>query len=213
MPDKYLSVTGLCRTEKVIERSRFITTSAHAEGEKEAMDFIAGIRSRYRDATHNCYAFVGDDAGNLLRFSDDGEPQGTAGMPILDVIRSNNLRQCAVVVTRYFGGIKLGAGGLVRAYSGCTAENLSAAKRVLYELCAENRYTLDYAQVKAANIIISASPCELLDTLYEDKVTFIVRLKTKDIASFDAALTDRLAGRLEISHGTPCMGAFPAEDN
>ncbi|MCD8293758.1 MAG: IMPACT family protein [Clostridia bacterium] len=211
MLEKYLSVAGICRTEKVIERSRFITTSAHAEGEKEAMDFIAGIRSRYRDATHNCYAFVGDDAGNLLRFSDDSEPQGTAGMPILEVIRSNSLRQCAVVVTRYFGGIKLGAGGLVRAYSGCTAENLLQAKRVLYELCAENRYTLDYSQVKAASLIISSSPCELLDTVYADKVTFLVRLKTKDISAFDATLTDRLAGRLEITHGEPCMGAFPAD--
>ncbi|MCD8308166.1 MAG: IMPACT family protein [Clostridia bacterium] len=213
MPDKYLSVKGICRTEKVIERSRFITTSTHAEGEKEAMDFISGIRSRYRDATHNCYAFVGDDAGNLLRFSDDGEPQGTAGMPILDVIRNNGLRQCAVVVTRYFGGIKLGAGGLVRAYSGCTAENLLQAKRVLYELCEENRYTVDYSQVKAASLLISSSPCELLDTLYADRVTFILRLKAKDSGPFDAALTDRLAGRLEISHGDPCMGAFPAEDN
>ncbi len=212
MLEKYLSVAGVCRTEKVIERSRFITTSAHAEGEKEAMAFIAGIRARYRDATHNCYAFVGDENGNLLRFSDDGEPQGTAGMPILEVIRSNSLRQCAVVVTRYFGGIKLGAGGLVRAYSSCTAENLSQAERVLYELCVENRYTLDYAYVKAASLLISSSPCELEDTLYEDKVTFILRLKAKDADAFDAAITDRLAGRLEISRGKPAMGAFPAED-
>ncbi len=213
MPDKYLSVAGICRTEKTIERSRFITSSAHVEGEGEAMGFISGVRSEFRDATHNCYAFVGDDAGNLLRFSDDGEPQGTAGMPILDVIRSKGLRQCAVVVTRYFGGIKLGAGGLVRAYSGCAAENLSKAKKVQYELCAENRYTLDYGQVKAASSMISSSPCELLDTLYEDKVTFILRLKARDMAPFDAALADRLAGRLEISRGELRMGAFPAEED
>ncbi len=213
MLDKYMSVAGTCQTEKVIERSRFITTSTHAEGEAEAADFISGIRSRYRDATHNCYAFVADDAGNLLRFSDDGEPQGTAGMPILDVIRNNGLRQCAVVVTRYFGGIKLGAGGLVRAYSGCTAENLSKAQRVMYEMCEENRYTVDYSLVKVVSGIISAGAGELLDTVYEDKVSFLVRLKVKDTQDFESTLLDRVAGRMEVSRGERHMGAFPVNGN
>ena len=121
---QYLSVGGEHVTEKVIERSRFVTTSFHAEGEEQARAFIARMCEKYGDATHNCYAYIADQTGSAPRFSDDGEPGGTAGMPILEVIKNKKLFCTAVVVTRWFGGIKLGAGGLVRAYSGCTAENL-----------------------------------------------------------------------------------------
>ena len=119
--EKYLSVSGITVTEKVIQKSRFITTSTHAESEEGAKNFIAEISSKYKDATHNCYAYICDKLGNFLRFSDDGEPQGTAGMPMLEVLKSEKLFETAVVVTRYFGGIKLGAGGLVHAYSGCAS--------------------------------------------------------------------------------------------
>ena len=129
----YISVSGEHVTEKVIERSRFITTSAHAEGEEEARAFVARVSAKYKDATHNCYAYIADSVGNFPRFSDDGEPSGTAGMPMLEVIKNKKLFCTAVVVTRYFGGIKLGAGGLVRAYSGSVAQNLDSAQKVSYE--------------------------------------------------------------------------------
>ncbi|MDE7084622.1 MAG: YigZ family protein, partial [Clostridia bacterium] len=119
MAEKYKSVAGETVTEKIIEKSRFITVSRHICGDDEAKAFVAEISKKHADATHNCYAYVCDKLGNILRFSDDGEPQGTAGMPMLEVLRANGLCETAVVVTRYFGGIKLGAGGLVRAYSGC----------------------------------------------------------------------------------------------
>ena len=96
----------------------------HVESEEEVRAFLARVRTEFPDATHHCYAFVADTLGNLMRFSDDGEPQGTAGMPILDALRGKKLYQTAVVVTRYFGGVKLGAGGLVRAYSGAASECL-----------------------------------------------------------------------------------------
>ena len=123
----YLSVCSTSTHEKVIERSRFIARCGHVEGEEEARAFIGAVRAEHSLATHNCFAFVADKAGNLLRFSDDGEPQGTAGMPILEVIRSKKLFETAIVVTRYFGGIKLGAGGLVRAYAGAAADVLAGA--------------------------------------------------------------------------------------
>ena len=143
----YLSVNGECRTRKTIEKSQFITTARHISSEEEAQNFIAEMRKKYADATHNCYAYVADRLGNCLRFSDDGEPSGTAGMPILDVIRNKKLYETAVVVTRYFGGIKLGAGGLVRAYSGCASENLDATQKVLYEMCSQSEYTVAYQSV------------------------------------------------------------------
>ena len=112
---------------KIIEKSRFITYATHVETEDEARAFVAEIRSMHSLATHVCYAFVADKIGNLQRFSDDGEPQGTAGVPILEVLKNKKLFETAVAVVRYFGGIKLGAGGLVRAYSSSAAENLDGA--------------------------------------------------------------------------------------
>ena len=105
----YLSVNGCTETVRIIEKSRFITTSAHVCSEEEAKAFIAEVSAKYSDATHNCFAYICDNLGNFLRFSDDGEPQGTAGMPILELLKNKKLYETAVVVTRYFGGIKLGA--------------------------------------------------------------------------------------------------------
>lgn len=194
----YLSVGGEHSSEKVIERSRFITTSAHVEGEEEARAFIARISSKFKDATHNCYAYIADSTGNAPRFSDDGEPGGTAGMPILEVIKNKKLYCTAVVVTRYFGGIKLGAGGLVRAYSGSAAENLDGAEKLMYLPCEESAYTADYGSVDILNRCFSQSDCEVKDISYSSDVTFTVAVKKELAEEFNAAIFDRLNGRIRI---------------
>lgn len=107
------------RNEIVIEKSRFICSLKKVQSEEEAQEFIKAVKKEFWDATHNCSAYLVDDLAQ--RSSDDGEPSGTAGIPMLEVLRKNNLTGTAAVVTRYFGGIKLGAGGLVRAYSGSVA--------------------------------------------------------------------------------------------
>ena len=193
-----MSVAGETVTEKVIERSEFITVTRHVSGEEEARAFVAEVAAKHRDATHNCYAWVCDSLGNALRFSDDGEPQGTAGMPMLEVLRANDLRETAVVVTRYFGGIKLGAGGLVRAYSGCVAENIAAAKKVLYQTCAESDYAVDYPEVDAALRFFGKEDCNVIATDYSDKVIFKVAVKKEREANFNAALNDFLNGKVTI---------------
>lgn len=198
MEKTYLSISGQTITEKVIEKSRFITTSRHVESEEEAKAFVAEISKKFSDATHNCYAFIADAKGNFMRFSDDGEPQGTAGMPILEVIKNKNLVQTAVVVTRYFGGIKLGAGGLVRAYSGSAAENLDAAQKVSYQPCAESIYTVGYSSVDAALRFFSENDCEVKDSEYGGEVSFIVAVKKSAEESFNSELLNRLNGKLKI---------------
>lgn len=198
MAEKYLSIAGETVTEKVIEKSRFITVSRHVDGEEEAKAFIAGISKKHAAATHNCYAYVCDKLGNNLRFSDDGEPQGTAGMPMLEVLRANGLCETAVVVTRYFGGIKLGAGGLVRAYSGCVAENIAAARKVIYENCAESVYAVDYPEADAALRFFGKEDCNLLNTEYADKVAFTVAVRQEREEKFNSAITNFLNGRLTI---------------
>lgn len=198
MIEKYKSVAGETVTEKIIEKSRFITVSRHMCGDDGAKSFIAEVSKKHAAATHNCYAYVADNLGNLLRFSDDGEPQGTAGMPMLEVLRANDLRETAVVVTRYFGGIKLGAGGLVRAYSGCVAENIAAAKKVLYQTCAESDYAVDYPEVDAALRFFGKEDCNVIATDYSDKVIFKVAVKKEREANFNAALNDFLNGKVTI---------------
>ena len=195
----YISVSGEHVTEKVIERSRFITTSAHAEGEEEARAFVARVSAKYKDATHNCYAYIADSVGNFPRFSDDGEPSGTAGMPMLEVIKNKKLFCTAVVVTRYFGGIKLGAGGLVRAYSGCVADNMNAAKIVSYEECTEGEYSVDYSFAEIAKRYFSENECSLINTAYGSGVTFTVAVRAAGEEKFDCALINRLNGRVAIS--------------
>ncbi len=198
MLEKYLSVAGETQTEKIIEKSRFITISRHVESEEEAKEFVAKISKKYSDATHNCYAYISDKLSNFLRFSDDGEPQGTAGMPILEVIRSKQLAETAVVVTRYFGGIKLGAGGLVRAYSGCAAENLDAAQKVLYETCSELKVTVDYPLIDAALRFFGEVNAGVIDTGYLNEVIFTVVIKRAEKDGFVSTLKNRLCGKVKI---------------
>ena len=121
--------------EIVIEKSRFICTLKKVATEEEAQDFIKETKKKYWDATHNCSAYIVGESGAAQRSNDDGEPSGTAGLPMLEVLRKNNLHNVAAVVTRYFGGIKLGAGGLVRAYTNSVAaaiEEAGIAEKVLF---------------------------------------------------------------------------------
>ncbi len=205
----FLSVAGETVTEKVIEKSRFITRSAPVDGEEQARAYLSEIKRAYPDATHRCFACVADDAGNFLRFSDDGEPQGTAGMPILDVITKNGLRKTIVVVIRYFGGIKLGAGGLVRAYSGCAAENLAQAKKVVYRPCRELLVTVAYAQAEAASRFFAESDCVVLDCSYADGVSFTVAVAEEGENPFLSSLTDRMNGRLAVALKEVKLFPFP----
>ena len=144
----------------------------------------------------------------MQRFSDDGEPQGTAGIPILDVIKNKKLFETAAAVVRYFGGVKLGAGGLVRAYSSCTAENLAAAEIRSLEMCVEYGIEVEYSGADAARKFISSQPCTLLSSDYGEGVTFRVAVKKSQAGRFDEKLTDCMQGRVKISVNGEYYNAF-----
>ena len=205
----YLSVCAESTHEKVIERSRFIARCAHAAGEDAARAFVAAVRAEHSLATHNCFAFVADRAGNLLRFSDDGEPQGTAGMPILEVIRSKKLFETAVVVTRYFGGIKLGAGGLVRAYAGAAAELLAEADIREFTPCRDMSLTVSYEHYDALRRYLSSRACTVKDTRYTDKVCVIAAVRSADVPAFSAGAVDFMGGRVVCGEGEEYLFPFP----
>ncbi|MBQ9728625.1 MAG: YigZ family protein [Clostridia bacterium] len=199
-------------SEKVIERSRFLTYSAHVESEEEARAFLAEIRSQHSLANHCCYAFIADKIGNLQRFSDDGEPQGTAGVPILEVLKNKKLYETAVAVVRYFGGVKLGAGGLVRAYSSSAAENLDGADIRSLEMCVEYCAEVEYTGVDGAQKYISSQPCSLLSCDYGAKASFTVAVKKADEEKFCAGFTDYMQGRVTLRRGEEYYAPFQIKE-
>ena len=205
---KILTVSGENESEKVIEKSRFLTYSAHIESEEEAREFLAKIRAKHSLATHVCYAFVADKLGNLCRFSDDGEPQGTAGMPILDVLKNKGLYETVVAVVRYFGGIKLGAGGLVRAYSSSASENLDGAKICCVELCSELSLFVEYTGLDAVQKYLSSRPCSLLSSDYGERVQLLVAVKKAEEEEFCESLVDYMQGKVTVEKRREYFSAF-----
>ena len=189
----YLSVTGECAAEKIIEKSRFLAYAAHVESETEAKDFLARLRGEHPLATHVCYGYVSDKLGNEQRFSDDNEPQGTAGMPILNVIKAQKLYETAVAVVRYFGGIKLGAGGLTRAYSSSAAEVIASSKKCLFDTCVEE------------------NACEILSRNFGESAEFIAAVRECCAAEFQARLNDYLNGKARFAELTRRYFPFPVE--
>ncbi len=181
----------------VEKKSKFISTVKPVLSDEEAQEFLAEMRSKYSDATHNVYAYVIDE-NNIFRYSDDGEPSGTAGMPVLDTIRKEGIVDVAVVVTRYFGGTLLGTGGLVHAYGAAAREGLLAAGIVTRILCDIVSVNVDYTAVGKMQYMISEGGYILEDTVYDNEVTFKVCLKKEQVDKFIADVTELTCGRAII---------------
>ena len=136
------------KSEIVIKKSRFIAYAYAIDGEEDAQSKLAFLRKKYYDSTHVCYAYIADEKGDLVKFSDDGEPGGTAGQPILEVLRKSGLKKVLVAVVRYFGGTLLGAGGLVRAYSQSASDALRTAEKIRYSVRDLYSVSLDFSVYK-----------------------------------------------------------------
>lgn len=208
----YTSVVDTTQIERVVEKSRFITYVSHTAGEEEARAFLAEIRAMHPLATHVCWAYVADKVGNELRFSDDGEPQGTAGMPILGVIRAQKLYEVSVAVVRYFGGIKLGAGGLVRAYSASAAEGLNAAPKRTYAPCRECLVKVDYAQIDSVLRFLADERIQTLSQEYGEKAEYLLAVKEAEVPAFRSKLIDYLNGRVEVEEKNGYFYPFPLDN-
>lgn len=206
----YRSVSAVCMREKVIEKSRFLAYAAHTAGEEEARAFLGGVKAEHPLATHVCYAFVADKLGNLQRFSDDGEPQGTAGMPILNVIKSQNLFETTVAVVRYFGGIKLGAGGLTRAYSSSAAQVLEEADKCLFDMCEELLLRVGYAEVNALLRALDGN-CVVISREFGADAAIVVRVREGESERFRAGVFDALNGKVQIFRQSTYFSPFPLE--
>lgn len=198
MVESFLSVNGENISETVIEHSKFITRVKRISGEDEAREFIESVRKKHSDATHNCYAYVASEDGNLMKFSDDGEPQGTAGMPMLDVLRNKKIMMTVAVVTRYFGGVKLGAGGLVRAYSGCVAELLNNTEIVSNELSVEASIEVSYDLYPLFLKYSANKKVKVLSQDFSGNVSITCVLPRVFEKEFFDGLIDFLLGKIKI---------------
>jgi len=207
----YKTLIRRASDEFIVNKSRFIGHGCPCETEEEALAFLGEMRAKYKDATHNCYAYIIGTNMGVMRYSDDGEPGGTAGMPIIEVMKARGVTNCAVVVTRYFGGILLGAGGLVRAYSkGAVCALEAAGVGVMYPT---KRLLVDvpYPQLSRFEYMLKSQPVQVEEKSFADSITFTIIVKTVDAPAFAKDLAAMSDGRIEPLEMEEVYLAWPEE--
>ena len=198
--------------EFIINKSVFIGHGKPCETEEEALDFIREMRETYKDATHNCYAYaIGTNMG-IMRYSDDGEPGGTAGLPMMEVLKQRQVTNCCVGVTRYFGGILLGAGGLVRAYSQGAAAAVNACGVGVMHPTA--RYLLDvsYPMLNKIEYHLKSQPIIVEEKEFAESITFTLVVKTSDEEAFVKEIIRVTDARVEPVRMEEIYLAWPEEE-
>jgi uncharacterized YigZ family protein len=198
MLPRYLTVKESGEHEIVIEKSRFIAHITRAETEEQAQEFIQFIKKKYWNATHNCSAYLIGENDQIQKANDDGEPSGTAGVPILEVLKKKKLKDTVVVVTRYFGGIKLGAGGLIRAYGKATSEGLIATGIVERVLMRVMQVTVDYTLLGKVENDLRSSSYTIKEIQYLDTVKVEIFVQEDQEDNFRNWMIDLTNGRGEI---------------
>lgn len=195
MQDGYTTIREEATAEHVEKRSRFLSLAVPVSDEHTAVSILNDLRAKYWDATHNCYAYI-LRAGGIQRYSDDGEPQGTAGMPILEVLRRRELTDTMVVVTRYFGGTLLGAGGLVRAYTLGTTLALDAAQLVEMRPCTVISVSFPYPLYGKLQNLLPQWRAQTLEEVFEEDVSLTLRLETSQLSALEKELLELSAGQI-----------------
>jgi len=200
MLTSYNTIQSNAAAETTERRSRFIASIARAEREEDAVNFINALKKEHWNASHNVYAYILKE-GSTARFSDDGEPQGTAGIPVLEVLKKEELTDVVMVVTRYFGGVLLGAGGLVRAYSKAAKAAVDAAGRIDVSLCKTVHITTDYTLHAKAQSAVYANGGKIADTEFAENVRITAFVRHDKVRTFTAQITDETSGRAVIELG------------
>ena len=197
--EEYRTVEKFGEDFFIEKKSKFIGYACPVKSRQEADDFISKIKTKHWDATHNVYAYVLRE-NNIQRYSDDGEPSGTAGVPVLDVILKEGLVDVCVVATRYFGGTLLGAGGLVRAYSHTSKIGLEAAGIITMAECSIMSVKVDYSFYDRLLLFLSDNGCNIIDTQFSDYVCVTFSLKSDGVEKLNENLTDLSNGRYSAQY-------------
>lgn len=207
MLSQYKTVYCGGEAEIIEKKSRFIATVQPVKSEEEALVFIESLRKKYWNATHNCFAYVIGEHFQVQRCSDDGEPSGTAGKPMLDVLLGEEIHNVAVVVTRYFGGTLLGTGGLVRAYSSSTKEGLLASKVIMKMHGQKLTVRTDYTGLGKIQYILGQRGIRILDSVYTDKVELEVLLPEAEIGTVMSEIREGTNGQAIMELSDVCYFA------
>ena len=197
----FYTVDGEFTYSVTIEKSKFICYIKGIENEDEAKEFIMQIKKMNSLATHNCYAYIADQNGLIMKFSDDGEPQGTAGLPMLEVLKNKKIYKAVAVVTRYYGGIKLGTGGLTRAYSGGVSGCLSSSKIVEMEDGIEFIITCDYENYSSLLRLLNVPEIKVLSTDFNDSILIKFVCKNIFVNNIKNQLFDLFKGKPNLQEG------------
>ena len=207
---EYATISGRSIAEIEEKKSRFIAHLAHVESEEEALSFLEEIRTEHRMARHNVYAYIlrGEGASERIRYSDDGEPQKTAGLPTLQTLQHAGLTDIACVVTRYFGGTLLGTGGLVRAYTQSTQSAIAKSERVTVSVCIDITLRIAYPLYDQMVRIAAECNAKTLDTQYADTVTLTLRMLDGTQESFLTKVTELCHGQEDIDISKPLNAIF-----
>ena len=187
------------QVQEEIKKSRFICHAKRVYSEEEARDFITAIKKEHYKATHNCSAFIIGERSEIKRTSDDGEPSGTAGVPMLGVLENHNLTNVCVVVTRYFGGIKLGAGGLIRAYAGSVALAVKEIGIIEIKEQAGIAIQMSYTQYQEYNNFLKEHTLMELDTNFTDQVDTMIYVDKEEKETIKAALVEFFNGKITLT--------------
>ncbi len=199
MRKDYKTVKGYGEREIVISKSRFIAYVNRAETEEEALEFIDSIKKKHPNATHNCSCYMVGEHDQIQKANDDGEPSGTAGVPMLEVLKKQGLKDTVVVVTRYFGGIKLGGGGLIRAYGKSTTEGIEAAQVVERKLHHVMKVSIDYTWLGKIENEVRNSHYTLSEIQYAEGVDVFVEVLKNEEETFISWITELTNGQSTIS--------------
>lgn len=198
MRENYKTIGELTECEIIIQKSRFIGYAKRAETEKEALEFIESIKAKHRSANHNCSAYLIGEHDSIQKANDDGEPSGTAGFPMLEVLKKQGLKDTVVVVTRYFGGIKLGGGGLIRAYGKATTEAIAASGVVERRLHFLMKVTIDYNWLGKMENEVRNSDYPLKDIQYTDGVALLIYVPRDKKDDFTGWINEMTNGQARI---------------
>ena len=207
----YKTLLRAASDQFVVNKSRFIGHGCPCGTEEEALAFLARMRAEYRDATHNCYAYVIGSNMGVMRYSDDGEPGGTAGMPIIEVMKARGVTNAAVVVTRYFGGVLLGAGGLVRAYTQGAVCALNACGVGVMHPTARYLMEIGYPMLGRMDFFLKDEPVLVEDKTFTDVITYTLVVRCADEEAFLARLRNMSEGTVEPLRYEELYLAWPEE--
>lgn len=201
MEDTIITIKAEHIIENVINKSRFIAHIKPVESEEDAKAFINQVSTKHREATHNCFAYTIGDQMNIQKANDNGEPSGTAGVPMLGILKKLEIHNACVVITRYFGGIKLGGGGLIRAYSGAVRDVIYDIGRVELKPAIPTTVTINYDLTGKFEYELESTSYLLRDQSYTDKVSYQIDVVASDYDEFIAFLNRTTSGNYDLEEG------------